>query len=73
MARELYCRYEQCGFSFGATAGMLPVVCPSCKRTAKWATAPVVARTDAPRVAYALTFNDKRFLRSIHITQEVGA
>lgn len=73
MARELFCRYDHCGYSCWVTAGMLPLICKGCKRSAKWNTEPVAPRTSEPRVPYLISLNDKRFLRSLHIKADEAA
>lgn len=73
MARELFCRYENCGYSFVCTAGMLPLICKGCGRSAKWNTEPVAPRTGEPRVPYLINLNDRRFLRGLHIKADEAA
>ncbi len=42
----------------------MPVVCGGCHQPAKWAT---MKPLDEPTVAYDLTVNDRRFLRTLRI------
>lgn len=64
MARELYCVNGNCTYHFTSTAGAQPDTCARCRQPAHWSTDPRELK---------LTFNDKLFLKSIHIAQEVGA
>ena len=71
MARELFCRYEGCGFSFTSVAGMLPLVCPKCQKSAKWSTAPRAEESSAePSTPFVLSYMDKRLLHQIKIDPE---
>lgn len=70
MARELFCRHEDCGFSVFVIAGMLPLVCKGCGRTGRWNTEPVVPRTRDPQRPFEVNHNDRRFLRGIKIDPE---
>lgn len=56
--RILWCRTCVTGY---ASVGELPALCPNCGQPANW------SDTLEPRVRYELTFNDKRFLRSINV------
>lgn len=59
MSRVLYCRL--CSEPYDSIAGLVPDYCPVCQQPGAWTTEPV------PTVPYALTVNDKRFLRAIKI------
>jgi hypothetical protein len=64
MAAILYCRHCNTGYT---TTGMIPPVCPGCLRTGNWTTKP------GPKIAYQLTNNDKRFLKTLRIQPEDDA
>lgn len=59
--QELWCRYPDCGHSLEIVAGFFPTQCPKCLRESRWTTEP------APKVPFALTHNDRQFLRSIKV------
>ena len=70
MARELFCRYEGCGFAFTSVAGMLPLVCPKCQKSAKWSTAPRADGSGEPSTPFVLSYNDRRMLHTLRIDPE---
>lgn len=55
MAVVLYCGWDNCRVGY-AVDGMIPVVCPACERETKWVVAP-----------FAISLNDRKFLKSIKI------
>jgi len=59
MPRELWCRHAGCGRTYVAVAGAIPAICPHCERAASWTTVP----SDEPAVPFALTKDDRKFLR----------
>lgn len=61
----LYC--GRC-FTGYASIGEIPVKCPACDRVTRWTTS---LPLDRPKVPFALTLNDRRFLRSLRIDPEV--
>lgn len=68
MVRTLWCRL--CSVGYASVAGDVPRICPGCDRETVWTTmAPV---SDVPRFAWELTFNDRRFLKTIRIDAEIG-
>jgi hypothetical protein len=72
----LFCRHSNCGKPFESMAGDQPGICPFCRRDAWWSTTPGDGRNPGkprrvkPTVAFALSFNDKRFLKSLRIDPE---
>lgn len=73
MARTIYCRHESCGGSVDIVAGDFPATCPACGRDSKWSVTPgnlTKERRRTPRVPWALSYNDRRFLRALHITDD---
>ncbi len=70
MATEVFCQYADCGFMYVETDGMPPLICPWCKKTARWSDVPRIDDPTVPRVHYRLNHNDKRFLKGIHVTPE---
>ena len=68
MARTLYCRWEQCGWSGEIVAGYFPERCPGCSRESRWNVGPpTVFEADGPKVAWVLTENDRRMLKALRI------
>jgi hypothetical protein len=55
----LYCTWPPCQQGYGSV-GEIPARCPACGRSVVWTTTP--PHGDTPRIAYALTANDKAFL-----------
>lgn len=64
MSRTLWCQNPGCGTGYASVAGDIPKVCPACDQPAHWST------EAGPKVPFALSSNDKRFLRSLKITSE---
>lgn len=61
----IYCK--KCGIGY-ASLGEIPATCPACDQETSWTTVP--PSSDTPTVAYKLTVNDRRFLRSYRIAAE---
>ena len=68
MGRPVYC--VLCAFSFPSVAGHLPTVCPSCTHRTTWTTLAPDHASDQATTPYALTHNDRRFLRSLRIAAD---
>jgi hypothetical protein len=52
-----------CGVGY-ASLGEVPAVCPECNQETRWNTSPPY---QPPRAHYVLSYNDRRFLRSLGI------
>ena len=62
MGRPLWCM--KCAAKWEQVAGELPAICPGCQRATVWSV------EEVPAKRYALSMNDRRFLRSIKITPD---
>lgn len=71
MSRPCFCRF--CGHPDVVIAGIFPHKCVKCDGEGFWSTEPVETlikerrRTKRPRVAFDLTFNDRRMLKQLRI------
>jgi len=76
VARTLWCR--DCGIGYASLAGDVPIQCPRCEASpARWSTVAPAESSGTiypadPKRAYRLTDNDRRFLKSIRVSQDEG-
>jgi hypothetical protein len=74
--QTLFCRHPNCGKPFESAAGDQPDVCPACRQGGLWSTSPgdgwdaTKPVCVAPQVKFELSFNDRRFLKSLRIDPE---
>lgn len=75
--REFWCRWASCQKTIALPGGAdLPAVCVHCHRPARWMTGEPTDQTilfsdeEIAIDGWVLTFNDRRFLRSIRVSAE---
>ena len=59
-SRMIWCRHCRCGLAWARPRD--PDLCPKCDEKGDW-----LSMVPDPKVPYALTFNDRRFLRSLKV------
>jgi hypothetical protein len=67
MGRILWCSRVGCGNTYEEHAGVRPEACDKCGHA--WTVEPIPP-PPAPKVGWALSENDCRFLRSLKIAQD---
>lgn len=59
----MWCRHQDCGRAYETEKEQVPSICPSCRRMGSWTIV-------APSARWELSYDDKRFLKSIRIDPE---